>query len=147
MRKDVKTLLGTLAITAVVYGCHGAGMITEAYVNQKDASQVLELRTKETVKGMIGGRLVSPEGGFTLRTDQKLTAGQYRKVDSQQHPDGAEPYAYVLNLDGNSEMKLWRLSGDASLRDDAGNIWKLERRSHEWRPDPEKTQMVLKRIH
>ena len=147
MRKQVQAALMTLAVMAIVSGCHGAGRISETYVNQKDTSQVLELTTKQTVKGMIGGGLVSPQGSYILQAAQKVTSGEYSRVNSGQHPAGAEPLAYVLKLDDNSELKLWLLAGATSLRDDAGNIWKLQSRSHDWRGSgPEEPTVHLRAI-
>jgi hypothetical protein len=148
MRRPVQVSFLTL-VGVVLWGCHGAGRITETYVNQKDSSQVLELSTKETVKGMIGGHLVSPRGSFVLQSPQNVKSGDYYRVDSEQAPTGAEPHAFALKLDDNSEMKLWQLAGNTGLRDDNGTVWKLQNRRHDWRggvgPDAE-IAPVLKKI-
>src|SRR5262249_24202666 len=135
MRKPVQVSLLALVGSVILWGCHGAGRITETYVNEKDSSQVLELSTKETIKGMIaiGSHLVFPEGSFVLQNAQNVKSGKYYVVNSEDAPAGAEPHAFALKLDDSSEMKLWQLAGNAGLRDDNGTVWKLQNRKHDLR--------------
>ena len=138
MRNRVQCLVMVFVVMTAVSGCNklGVGMVTETYVNQKDSSQLLELTSKETAKGMIGGRLVTPEGRYTLQTGEKTVAGKYIRrtwPGDVKHPDGTEAIAYVLNLDSDKELKLWLMAGKPALRDDASGVWKLQSRSHQFR--------------
>ena len=70
MRKRAQLMMIFVALV-IVSGCHklGPGWVSESYVYEKDANQVLELRGKEGVKEMIHGRSISQYGDVTLRTD------------------------------------------------------------------------------
>jgi len=144
MRKSVAAVWTSVLALAILAGCSGPGMITEKYVNQANKAQTLELTTKETVKGMLGGRIVNPAGQYTLQSEDKVTGGKFTRVETAAPPQGAEPRAYVMKLEGNKELKLWILAGNSGLRDDSGNTWKLEGRYHEWRSQPKEVALHLR---
>lgn len=108
--------------------CHGPllGIVTETYVNQNDAKQTLELTTKETLKGFIAGRSPNPQGIYTLLGEQKVATGTYIQVEN----------TYTLKSNDSQELKI-TLQQDSSLRDETGNIWRLQSRSRSFRPPDE----------
>src|SRR5215813_6837196 len=129
MTKRVPFLLAIVLFMVTLAACRGPmlGTITETYVNQNDVKQTLELTTKETVKGFVAGRSPNPQGGYTLLNDQKASSGRYTRSGS----------TYVLKSNETEDLKLV-LQADSSLRDENGNIWRLESRSRSFRPADEK---------
>lgn len=102
---------------------HGFGTLTETYTNQKGSSQTLELTAdKATVKSLVAGSIDPPQGNYVLWDDQKVTARKYRKVED----------TYVLVSDENKEWKV-SLQPDSSLRDQNGQVWRLQTRSRSFR--------------
>ena len=71
----------------------------------------------------IAGRSPNPQGAYTLFNDQKVTGGKYTQIEN----------TYVLKSDDNRELKIER-QPDSSLRDESGNIWRLQSRSRRLRP-------------
>jgi hypothetical protein len=128
MTKRVQFLLAIAVITMTVAACHKGpllGFSTDTYVNQNDARQTLEFHEKETVKGFISGRSPNPFGWWTLFNGQKGAAGGYTRVEN----------TFILKSNENQEFKL-ALQPDGSLRDQSGNIWQHQSRSHSFRtPD------------
>jgi len=129
MTKRVPFLLAIVLFMVTFAACRGPmlGTVTETYVNQNDVKQTLELTTKETVKGFVAGRSPNPQGGYTLLNDQKASSGRYTRSGN----------TYVLKSNETEELKLV-LQADSSLRDESGNIWRLESRSRSFRPVDEK---------
>src|SRR3989442_2686859 len=97
MRQRIKLVLVAM-FTMTFAACHGPllGIATETYVNQNDAKQILELTTKETVKGFITGRSPNPQGTYTLLNEQKVTTGRYTQVEN----------TYILKSNENQEFKI-----------------------------------------
>jgi hypothetical protein len=125
MTKRVPFLLPMVLFIVTFAACHGPllGIVTETYVNQNNVKQTLELTTKETVKGFVAGRSPNLQGSYTLLNDQKVSSGRYTR-------DGN---TYVLKSNETEELKVV-LQADSSLRDESGNIWRLESRSRSFRP-------------
>ena len=119
MTKRVHFLLVTVVFTMSLAACGGnlLGIVTETYVNQNDASQTLELTTKETVKGFIAGRSPNPQGSYILSNDHEVTSGNYARSGN----------TYILKSE-DEELEL-ALQRDSTLRDSVGNVWRLESRS------------------
>jgi hypothetical protein len=125
-RVQFSMVVAVLAITLAA--CNKGpllGLVTETYVNQNNARQTLELTTKETLKGFIGGRSPNP-GIYTLSDEQKVTMGAFTR----------EANTYVFKSQENRESKI-ALQQDGSLLDESGNTWRLQERSRSFRP-PEK---------
>src|SRR5216117_1954342 len=125
MTRHVQFLLAVAGLTMILAACNRPmlGFVTETYVNQDNANQTLELRTKETVKGFIAGRSSNPFGGYTLSSEQKTTAGEYTR-------DGD---TYVLKSKDNQEFRM-TLQKDWSLQDESGKIWRFQSRSRRFHP-------------
>ncbi len=128
-------LVATLALTLAA--CKGGpgpllGLLTERYVNQTNAGQTLELTTQQTLKGLIAGK--SPEGIFTFADEQRVTMGGFTRKDD----------TFVLKFSSEHQELKIALQKDGSLRDEAGNTWRLQERSRSFRP-PEKV-LVQRRI-
>src|SRR5215470_4940295 len=128
MTKRAPFLLAIVLFMVTFAACRGPmlGTVTETYVNQNDVKQTLELTTKETVKGFVAGRSPNPQGGYTLLNDQKVSSGRYTRSGN----------TYVLKSNETEELTLV-LQADSSLRDESGNIWRLESRSRSFRPPDE----------
>jgi hypothetical protein len=125
MTKRIRLLLLMAMVTMVFAACNRPllGIVTETYVSQNDAAKSLELTTKETLKGFIGGRSPNRQGAYTLLDDHKATTGQYSRVEN----------TFILKLNDNQEFKI-ALQQDSSLRDETGTVWRLESRSRSFRP-------------
>ena len=125
MTKRVPFLLAMVLFMVTFAACRGPmlGTVTERYVNQNDVKQTLELTTKETVKGLVAGRSPNPQGSYTLLNDQKVSSGRYTRAGD----------TYILKSNEAEELKVV-LQADSSLRDDSGNIWRLDSRSRSFRP-------------
>ena len=132
MTRRVQFLFAMAVGALVLSACHGLGTVSEAYVNQNDAKQTLELTARETVKGFIGGSQ-NVGGSFTLFTDNKIISGKYRKVEG----------TYLLKSTENQEFKI-TIQADSSLRDQDGRVWKFASRSHSFRPHQQLAQAKLK---
>src|SRR5262245_59903313 len=124
MRKRSQFLLAMAVFTISVAACRGPliGIVTETYVNQGDVRQALELTAKETVKGLMAGRSPNPAGIYTLLNEQGVTTGEYTRIENM----------YVLQSNENHEFKF-ALQQDSSLRDENGNVWRLQSRSRSFR--------------
>ena len=125
MTRRVHFLLVTAVFTSALAACRGPllGIVTETYVNQNDSTQILELTTKDTLKGFIAGMSPNPQGRCTLLQGQKVSTGTYAKVQD----------SYIVKLNDNRELKI-ALQKDSTLRDEAGNIWRQQSRSRSFRP-------------
>ena len=137
MRKRIQLLSIAAAFMAILSGCHGPllGRITETYVNQKDASQTLELSAKDTVKGFIHGKTGGP-GTYTLLSGPKVIQGKYNR----------EQNTYFFKLDDNKVMKI-TLQADYTLRDESGDTWKFQSRSRTFRAVAKDVGAHLKALH
>ena len=128
MAKRVAFLLPMILFMVAFAACRGPllGTVTETYVNQNDVKQTLELTTKETVKGFFAGRSPNPQGRYTLLNDQKVSSGIYARAGN----------TFILKSKETGELKVV-LQPDFSLRDEGGNLWRLESRSRTFRPPDE----------
>ena len=142
MRKRIQFLSMAVLSVAILSGCKDAllGTTTETYINQKDASQTLELSSKDTMKTLWHGG--GPVGSYLLVSGDKVTEGKYAQVEN----------TYVLKFldksydrDGSKEMKL-TLQPDSSLRDENGNTWQFRERTRAFRP-AEAIGAHLKALH
>jgi hypothetical protein len=136
MTRRVQLFVLTAMLATVLAACNRPllGIVTETYVSQNDARRSLELMTKETLKGFIGGRSPNPAGSYTLLDEQKVTSGEYARVEG----------TYILKLNENHEFKI-AVQQDGSLRDESGGVWRHQSRSRSFRPpDGAKTLNALK---
>jgi len=62
-----------------------------------------------------------------------VVGGTYVDLKDPAPPEGSETHMLVVKLDQGTELKFWHLTRQSALRDEAGTIWKLQNRSHEWR--------------
>jgi hypothetical protein len=100
------------------------GFTADTYVNQKDPAQVLELNSKETLKGFVAGQSVNPTGWFVLWNQAKTSHGDYTVVKG----------TYTLKS-ADREFKAM-LQKDGSLLDENGATWVHQTRSRSFRaPD------------
>ena len=110
MKRAIGALsLGIFLVTMT--GCN-SGTFTETYVNEKDANQTLELTTNQAVGD-------APNGRYRL-TDGQTSTGDYTKTGSR----------YVLHLSPGGKEFAFAVQSESSLRDQGGNIWQLQTRSH-----------------
>jgi hypothetical protein len=98
------------------------GFLADTYVNQKDPAQILEVDSKQTLKGFMGGQSVSPIGWFVLWNQEKTTHGEYTLVKD----------TYTLKS-ADREFKVV-LQKDGSLLDENGVTWVHQTRSRSFRP-------------
>ena len=136
------SLLLVAGLTLIAFaGCNKPvlGFVTETYVSQNQPGQTLEFQSQETLKGFVHG-VPSPVGNYTLFNAQKGSAGKFRRTKTTFILTPTD----ALLTDHPEEIKL-AFQKDDSLIDEAGNIWRLQNRSHGFRTqdEPPATRQAL----
>ena len=140
-RRVSLSLVAGLALIALA-GCNKAmlGFVTETYASQNQPGQTLELQSQETLKGFVHG-VRNPAGNYTLFNGQKGSTGKFQRTKNT--------YTLIPNdallADHPEQLKL-AFQKDDSLIDDAGNVWRLQSRSHAFRP-PDQPQVLRQALH
>lgn len=123
--KNLKSLIAVciLSLTALT-GCQRMEVTTETFVNKADATQVLRLESKPSLKVELVGRFhkVDSVGVYTLKTDSGTISGTYTYVVDRKK----KTREYIFHPEEGNRWTA-KLDSKGSFTDEKGSLWRIQK--------------------